>query len=591
MFLAQCLASFVFALAVAPAVAQPAATVYVNANIYTMDPNRPRAAAMAVVGDHIIAVGLDADIRAMADPGVTVIDLKGRTVLPGLIDAHGHMANLGALRMGMLDLTLTKSYDEVVAAVVARVKAAKPGEWILGRGWDHESWPSRELPTHHDLSRAAPDNPVWLRRVDGHAAVGNRKAMEAAGVTKDTPDPAGGEVMRDGAGEPTGVFVDVAEDLIDNAVPASARGNTQDMILKAQELCLAAGLTGVHDAGIHPAVVELYERLAESGRLKLRVYAMVSGPHAMKWFEAHEPIIGERFTCRAAKLYIDGAMGSRGAWLLEPYADRPTGPDGLPYRGLAVAETAFIDAVVKHALKRGYQVCTHAIGDRGSRTVLNAYERANRARLPDLSFLEAHREIEARRAQGQFVDEEGRRRILNGLPRFRIEHAQLLSPRDITRFAPLNVIASMQPTHCTSDMRWVEARVGGVRAKGAYAWASLLRAGVRIAAGSDFPVESHNPFLGFYAAVTRQNTDGEPVGGWMPQERITRDEALRAFTLDAAYAAFEEDRKGSLAPGKYADFVVIDRDVMTCDEKDIPGTRVLMTVIGGETVFTGDAGG
>jgi predicted amidohydrolase YtcJ len=276
----------------------------------------------------------------------------------------------------------------------------------------------------------------------------------------------------------------------------------------------------------------------------------------MKWFEEHRPIIGERLTVRAAKLYMDGAMGSRGAWMLEPYADRPMGPDGKPYSGLAVSAPDLIEAVARHGLERGYQVCTHAIGDRGNREVLDAYERA----------------LTATGKKG--ADH-----------RFRIEHAQLLAPADIPRFAALGVIPSMQPTHCTSDMRWVDARVGPGRARGAYAWASLLKTGARIAGGSDFPVESHNPFLGLYAAVTREDERGAPEGGWHPEQRASREEALRMFTIDAAYAAFEEKNKGSLEAGKLADFIVVDRDVMTCEPGAIAEARVLMTVVGGQVVF------
>jgi predicted amidohydrolase YtcJ len=432
----------------------------------------------------------------------------------------------------------------------ASERRATTDEWVLGGRWDHESWSAKELPTHQELSKAVPDRPVWLRRVDGHAGLANKKAMELAGVNKDTPSPAGGEIIRDAKGEPTGVFVDNAMTLITRRIPAGAMGSSEDLLLKAQEMCLAAGLTGVHDAGVSPAEIGVYQKLAESGKLKIRVYAMVAGYYAMKWFDEHEPVAGDRISVRAAKLYMDGAMGSRGAWMLEPYADRPRDAEGKPYVGLAVSETSLIEAVARHAVERGYQVCTHAIGDRGNREVLDAYERAGAVRK-----------------------------------RFRIEHAQLLSMADVPRFAELGVIPSMQPTHCTSDMRWVDERVGPERSKGAYAWASLLKTGVKIAGGSDFPVESHNPFLGIYAAVTREDVNGSPAGGWHPAEKMTREEALRAFTIDAAYAGFAEGDRGSLAVGKSADFVVIDRDVMTCEEREIAGTKVLKTVVGGEEVF------
>jgi predicted amidohydrolase YtcJ len=539
-----------------------------NATFYTLNPEQPRAEAMIVRDGVVMAIGPDHELRKLVDMRTPEIDLDARTVIPGLIDAHGHMAALGSFGMGLLDLSGVRSYQEFVEAVGAAAKRKKPGEWILGGRWDHESWqsaeavmPAHSLPDHAGLSEAAPENPVWLRRVDGHAGIANEAAMRLAGITAKSPNPDGGEIIRSSSGDPTGVFIDNAMGLIERIVPAGARGDPESLLLKAQEMCLRAGLTGVHDAGVAPAEIALYRRLNEEGKLKLRMYLMVSGPHAMRWFDQHEPEVGEHLTIRAAKLYMDGAMGSRGAWLLEPYADRPRDDKGQPYTGLAVSDPAMIEAVARHALGKGYQVCTHAIGDRANREVLDAYERAA-ASAP-----------------------EGR-----GLPdaRFRIEHAQLLSGQDIPRFAALGVVASMQPTHCTSDMRWVEARVGPERARGAYAWASLLASGAHLAGGSDFPVESHNPFLGLYAAVTRQDLRAGPAGGWMPQEKLTREQALHAFTLGAAYAAFQEDRVGSLMPGKRADFIVIDPNYWICTDGQIPTIRVLRTVIGGETVFEGD---
>lgn len=531
----------------------PPDQVWLNANIYTMDAARPRAEAIAVARDRIVAVGSNAEIRALMQPATRDHDLGGRTVLPGLIDAHGHVESLGLFGLGLIDLSACRSFDDVVAIVAEKAASTPTGQWILGGRWDHEGWPDRALPTHAALSRVTPDHPVWLRRVDGHAGIANAAAMRAAGVTRESKSPEGGEILRGADGEPTGVFVDNAMSLI-AARAESAAGGTQAALLKAQEMCLSVGLTGVHDAGVTPDEIAVYRELADSGRLKLRVYAMVTGAHAINYFKSAGALIGDRLTVRSCKLYIDGAMGSRGAWLLEPYADRPRDADGRPYVGLAVGKPAFVEMVAEDAARNGYQVCVHAIGDRGNREVLDAYALAL-----------------SRRPRADH--------------RFRIEHAQLLSPDDVPRFAKLGVIASMQPTHCTSDMRWVEARVGARRAAGAYAWASLLRSGARIAAGSDFPVESHNPFPGLYAAVTRQAADGQPAGGWHAEQRMTRDEALRAFTLDAAYAAFEEERKGSLTAGKLADFIVVDRDVMTCDARDIVGTRVLRTVIGGETVY------
>jgi len=463
------------------------------------------------------------------------------------------MASLGSYALGRIDLSGARSFDEVVEMVAARVKQAGKGEWIVGGRWDHESWPGRQLPTHQRLSAVSPDNPVWLTRVDGHVGLANAVAMKLAGVNRDTPSPRGGEIIKDQTGSPTGLFVDNAEDLITRHTPDGTH-STADLLLKAQEMCLSVGLTGVHDAGVGPAEIEVYQQLEANGKLRLRVYAMVAGGHAIAYFRDNGPLIGERLTVRSAKLVADGAMGSRGAWLFEPYSDRPRDSDGKPYTGLCVMKPEFIRMVAEDGLRQGYQVCTHAIGDRANHETLNAYAVAL-SRRPTRNH------------------------------RFRIEHAQLLAPEDIPRFQRLGVIPSMQPTHCTSDMRWAETRVGPQRAAGAYAWASLLRTGVPIAGGSDFTVESHNPFLGVYAAITRQNADGEPPGGWHPEQRMTRQEVLRSFTLDAAYAAFEEDSKGSLEPGKLADFIVIDRDVMTCEPAQILNTRVLQTVIGGEVVY------
>ncbi|MBU0639832.1 MAG: amidohydrolase [Planctomycetes bacterium] len=531
----------------------PADTVYVNGNVYTLDAARPRAEALGVAGDRIVAVGSDADARRLAQPGTKVVDLNGRTVLPGLIDAHCHVESLGSFGLGHIDLSQTTSFDDVVATVAERVQQAQKGEWILGGRWDHESWPDRQLPTHHKLSAVSPDNPVWVTRVDGHAGLANAAAMRLAGLTAETPSPAGGEIIKDESGALTGVFIDNAEDLIAGHID-STMADTAALLLKAQEMCLAVGLTGVHDAGISPAEVAVYRELAESGRLKLRVYAMVGGRYAHAYFREHGLSIGARLTVRSAKLFADGALGSRGAWLSEPYSDRPSDSTGKPYTGLVVMKPEFIRQVAEDGLRQGYQVCTHAIGDRGNHETLNAYAVAL-SRRPT----ENHR--------------------------YRIEHAQILALDDIPRFAKLGVIPSMQPTHATSDMRWAEARVGPRRIAGAYAWAKLRRTGVPIPGGSDFPVESHNPFYGLYAAITRQDHNGSPAGGWLPGERMTRTEALRSFTLDAAYAAFEEDLKGSLQVGKLADFVVIDRDVMTCAPREIIQTRVLRTVIGGETVY------
>jgi predicted amidohydrolase YtcJ len=549
--------AFLLSLSAHLAVAQPPADIIVRADrIYAIDAQPPPATAMAIRAGKIVAIGADQDMASLHGPETKTLSFAGRTILPGLIDAHGHMSGLGSYGFGLLDLSSAKSFDDVVTAVAEKAKTARRGEWILGGRWDHESWPEKKLPTHEKLTAAAPENPVWLRRVDGHAAIANALAMKIAGIGPDAQSPPGGEIVRDERGTLTGVFVDNGMDPIAVRAGGATRG-AADLILKAQEMCLSAGLTSVHDAGVSPVEIAAYRELERDGRLKLRIHAMVAGQHAKDWFAKNPPATGERLSIRACKLYMDGAMGSRGAWLLEPYADRPTGSDGKPWVGLSVMTPEFVREIALDGAKRGYQVCTHAIGDRANREVLDAYEAALKELDP------------AKRSAA----------------RFRIEHAQLLAPQDIPRFAALGVIASMQPTHCTSDMRWVESRVGPQRADGAYAWAAMLKSGARIAAGSDFPVESHNPMLGLYAAITRQDADGKPTGGWRPEQRMTRDQALRAFTVDAAFAAFRENDIGSLAVGKWADFVVLDRDSLTCPEVDIIATKVIATVIAGEVVY------
>jgi hypothetical protein len=539
----------------APSAVEPAADViFRDGRIHTLDPARPTAEAIAVRGGRIVAVGSDSEVRPLAGPATKIVGLDGRTVVPGLIDAHGHLAGLGSLLTGRLDLAATKSFDEVVAAVKDRVAKAKPGEWILGGRWDQANWGQKEYPTHHRLSEAAPANPVWLTRVDGHMGLANRKAMELAGVTRATPDPPGGEVQRGPDGEPNGLFVDNAEDLV-TAKIRGGRVGFEEMVLAAQAACLKVGLTGVHDAGVGAGEIEAYRRLEAAGKLKLRVYAMVhGGAHVVDWFAKNPPVAGDRVTARACKMFIDGAMGSRGAWLHEPYADRPVDGQGRPYTGLPVTPPEVLRRVTEAGLRHGWQICTHAIGDRGVREALDAYEAAMKA-------------VPARD------------------PRLRIEHAQNPSVSDIPRFAKLGVIASMQPTHATSDMRWAEARVGPERVKGAYAWRKFLDAGARIAGGSDFPVESENPLWGLYSAVTRQDHEGRPAGGWRPEERMTAREALEAFTVHAAYAAFEEDVGGRLAPGRRADFAVFSKDVLAVAPAELLRAECAMTVIAGEVVY------
>ena len=546
------------ALAPAVLVAQASADlVLVNGRIYTVDNARPIVSALAARGGRVLFVGSDAEARVLANGSTRVVDLHGATVVPGLVDAHAHLLGLGNL-LRRVNVAGSKSYEEVIARVKARSKDAKPGEWILGRGWDQNRWPTKEFPTHDALSRAFPNNPVVLTRVDGHAVLANAKAMELARVSAATADPEGGRIIRFPSRSPSGVFVDNAQKLIVSAIPASRPADTRKAILAAIAECNRWGLTGVHDAGEDAETIGIYESLAKEGNYNLRNYVMLSDPG-----EPGAPAVLEnrylargpqsalydgRLWIRAIKLYADGALGSRGAALLAPYADDPTNS------GLLVSRPEHIRAWAEAGLRRGFQINVHAIGDRGNRIVLDAFEAALRV-VPKADH------------------------------RFRIEHAQVLSADDIPRFAKLGVIPSMQPTHQTSDMRWAEARVGPQRILGAYAWRSLLNTGVVIPSGTDFPVEEVDPLLTFHAAVTRQDPTNWPAGGWHPEQKMTREEALQSMTIWPAYAAFQESVLGSLTPGKYADFVVLDRDIMRVPDTELLGTRVVSTWIGGKRVY------
>ncbi len=546
------------ALAPAVLVAQASADlVLVNGTIYTVDNARPVVSALAVRGDRILFVGSAAEARVLANGSARVIDLHGATVLPGLIDAHAHLLGLGN-RLRRVNVAGSTSYDEVIARVKAWSKDAKPGEWILGRGWDQNRWPIKEFPTHDALSRAFPDNPVALTRVDGHAILVNAKAMELARVSAATIDPEGGRIIRFPSRSPAGVFIDNAQSLILRMIPASTPADIRKAIIAAIAECNRWGLTGVHDTGEDAETIGIYESLAKEGNYNLRNYVMLSDPgDPLSPATLKNPYLvrgpqsalyNGHLWVRAVKLYADGAMGSRGAALLAPYSDEPANS------GLLVSRPEHIRAWAEAGLRRGFQVNVHAIGDRGNRIALDAFDAALRT-VPAANH------------------------------RFRIEHAQLLSAEDIPRFAKLGVIPSMQPTHQTSDMRWVESRVGPQRILGAYAWRSLLNTGVVIASGTDFPVEQVDPLLTFHAAVTRQDPTNWPAGGWHPEQKMTREEALQSMTIWPAYAGFQESVLGSLTPGKYADFVVLDRDIMRVPDTEILGTRVVSTWIGGKRVY------
>jgi predicted amidohydrolase YtcJ len=531
---------------------QQADLVLTNAHIYTSDVNRPVAEALAVRGGRITFVGSNRGALALAGPRTERLDLAGKTVITGMVDAHAHLLNLG-LALRTVDLVGTRSYEEVIARVVERAKTARPGEWIRGRGWDQNDWADTRFPTHQALSRAVPNNPVYLTRVDGHASLVNAKALELAGVTSATPDPAVGRFIRDSSGSPTGVLVDAAQGVVGRVIPpasrAELRAETEGAVAEANRW----GLTGIHDAGVGPEGIAVYEELAREGRYNLRNYVMIrASDSVLSGFMQRGPqkaLYDGRLWIRAIKITADGALGSRGAALLEPYSDDP-GNTGL------MTNPDIIKSVAIRALKAGFQVNVHAIGDRANRMVLDQFEAAFRE-VPTADH------------------------------RFRIEHAQILRYQDIPRFAELDVIPSMQGSHQTSDMYWAPNRLGPARLGGAYAWRSLLNTGVVIPNGSDFPVEAVNPLISFHSFFTRQDADNFPPGGWMPEQRTTREEALLSITLWPAYAAFMENESGSLTIGKYADFVVLDRDIMTVAPEEVLGTRVLMTVLGGRAVYRG----
>ena len=530
-----------------------AVTLVSNARVYTMDAGgtmiESGALALSSAGE-ILGIG-DSGSMAEAFAGAEQVDLAGRTVLPGLIDTHGHLYGL-ALAYTQADLVGAANTMEVMERLRRFAATLPDGDWLLGRGWDQNDWPEQMFPDREDLDAEFPDRPVWLVRIDGHAGWANSAALAQADQDLSGAwQPQGGSIHRDESGEATGILVDKAMELVAGTIPPPSAELVDAALDRALQTLVSLGLTGVHDPGVNRSVVALYEAKIGSGALPLRVYAMADGAGAtLDWLCAEGAVAdpGGRLVMRSVKLYADGALGSRGAALLGDYSDE-RGNQGL----LFLTDTE-LQEQMRRAMSCGLQLGVHAIGDRGNRQVLDAYA----ALLPE------------------FPDNPGRHRV---------EHAQLLHPADIPRFAELGVIAAMQPVHATSDMYWAEDRLGPSRLAGAYAWRSLLQSGARLAFGSDFPVEAVNPMLGIYAAVTRQDLSGWPAGGWQAQERITREAAIRAFTLDGAYAAFMEGEVGSLETGKRADFIVLDRDVMRVPAAEIPEVRVLQTWVDGRRVF------
>lgn len=529
------------------------ADLIVVGRVHTMEPEMPQAQAVVIYAGRILHVGSVSDAKRFRGVSTRWIERDGAVVLPGLTDAHGHLANLGRY-LANLKLVGTSSKEEIVALVRQTQERTPPARWIRGRGWDQNDWEVEEFPSWHDLD-GTDANPIYLRRVGGHASWVNLRALEIAGITPDTPDPPGGRIVRDGEGEATGILIDRADLLISKEIPEPDDGELDGWMRSAIVHCNSVGLAGVHDAGITASHLASLERLWRSGGLSLRVYCMLESTedelideHIERGPSVHADGL---VTIGAVKMYADGAMGSRGAALIDPYDDDP--------HNTGLVRTTYDDMVAlsARALRAGFQMCAHAIGDRGNRMVLDAYEDALRVHP-----VEDHR--------------------------FRIEHCQLVAPEDIERFTRLGVIASMQPTHATSDMYWAGERVGAERLSGAYAWRTLLEHGTHIALGSDFPVESANPFWGVYAAVTRQDHDGWPEGGWYPVERLTAAEALRGFTVDAAWARFAEEESGTIAVGKLADITVIDGDPLRMPPGDLLGVKTLYTVVGGIVVYESD---
>lgn len=498
----------------------------------------------------VIAVGSEKDTAARL-PDAQHIDAQGKTLLPGLIDAHGHVFELGEIASGV-DLFSPTTLGGAVRAVAEFSRTHPKNAWIIGYGWNQEVWKLGRFPTAAELDAVVNDRPVLLHRVDAHASWVNTKALEMAGITRDTPDPAGGKIERDASGKPTGVLVDSAMELVNKVVPLPTPAQARATLDNALAALAKVGLTSVHDAGIKVAQDDLYRDYADHGKLTARVYAMIGDTAGdFDQLAKEGPLksyANDAYALAAVKLYSDGALGSRGAALMSPYSDMPS------TRGLLFYPNDEMLAKMNKAMKAGYQVNIHAIGDAGNRQILDAY--------------------------AQLIP-----RYKNAQLRHRIEHAQVVAPDDIPRFKALGVVPSMQPTHATSDQNMAEHRVGPERIKGAYAWRTFLDQGSKIACGSDFPVESPNPFEGLHAAVTRQNNAGVPAGGWYKNQAMTLTEAFRCFTLDAAYAANQENVIGSLEPGKWADFILIDRDVFKVAPEQIGKTVVLQTWMGGKRVY------
>ena len=523
--------------------------VIVGGKVATVDTDFSITEAVVVKNDKIIFVGTNEDAKGYIGSKTKVIELNGELVLPGLIDSHGHLTGYGK-SLEHIDLVGTKSYREVIDLVKEKVETVKSGEWIRGRGWDQNDWDIKEFPHHQSLSKISPNNPVMLSRIDGHAILVNQKAMEIAGIDSNTLDPDGGKIFHESNGKPTGIFLDNAEILITDHIPKYSTEEIRGIIQNAANRCVEFGLTAMHDAGIPISRIDDYKFLIDVHKMPLRINAMLSDTVVsdLNGFLQKYKIdsYGNNFLrVKSIKLYADGALGSRGAALLEPYSDDPGNS------GLLVTENSHMLEVCKTALESDFQVCTHAIGDKAIRTMLDIYKEA----------LQENPKVDHR---------------------FRIEHSQIVNLADIPRYAELGIIPAMQPQHAISDMPWTEDRIGSERVKGAYAFRSFLDEEVIIPCGSDFPVEIPNPLIGIHNAVTRQDKNGYPDGGWLPEQRMTVEEAIKGYTIWAAYAAFQEDILGSIEVGKLADITILDRDILIIEPSEILNTKPIYTIVGGE---------
>jgi predicted amidohydrolase YtcJ len=529
----------------------PADTIYINGHVVTMDTKNPEVEAFAVGQGKILSIGNSEEI-ASAYPEADVVDLERKTVMPGIIESHGHLLSLG---QSFLELNVEgiKTPGEVILKVNERVGNAPAGEWITGWGWDEGAW-AKNYPDNQELSAISPENPVYLRGLHGFACWANAKALELAGIDKDTPNPENGEVIKNPqTGIPTGILTNEAQDLLTRHIPPITVSQTEKALKLAIAECLKYGLTSIHEARTTKKMLEAFRSLRDKRELYSRIYVMLDCTEQdliETYFESGPVLDPENLlTIRCIKIFVDGALGSRGAAMLEAYSDAPD------VKGLVVTPEDEVFRLSKRALQSGLQVAIHAIGDHANRITLNAFQRA----LEENLNVKDHR--------------------------FRLEHAQVVAVEDIPKFAPLGVVLSMQPPHATSDMPWAETRLGPERIKGAYAWRTFWDSGVHMTLNSDFPGETLDPFVGMYTAMTRQTPEGDPEGGWYPEQCLQRDEVLKGYTVEAAYSGFEENIKGKIVPGMLADFIILSGDILNIPIKEFLNLKVEQTYLGGELIY------